>query len=58
MDYEFLIKQKITELQDTLNELKQVYSFYLRKEDFASLDNISRQMYRNKYAIDILKNLL
>lgn len=58
MDYEFLINQKISELEDTLSQLKQVYSFYLKKEDYSSLDNITRQMYRNKYAIDILKDLL
>lgn len=58
MDYEFLINQKIQELQDSINELSEMYKYYMKCKDFASLDNISRQLYRNKYALDILKDLL
>lgn len=58
MDYEFLIKQKISELQDSINELNQMYIYYMKKKDYSSLDNISRQLYRNKYALDILNDLL
>lgn len=58
MDYEFLIKQKISELEDTINELNQMYIYYIKKKDYSSLDNISRQLYRNKYALDILNDLL
>lgn len=54
---EFLINQKIEELEDTINELTQMYNYYIKKRDFASLDNISRQLYRNKYALDILKEI-
>lgn len=58
MDYKFLIEQKIKELEDSINELTTMYSYYIKKNDFASLDNISRQLYRNKYTLDILKDLL
>lgn len=58
MDYKFLIKQKISELQDSINELNQMYIYYMKKKDYSSLDNISRQLYRNKYALDILNDLL
>lgn len=58
MDYEFLIKQKINELEDVLNELTSMCTYYIKKNDFVSLDNISRQLYRNKYALDILKKML
>lgn len=55
---EFLVKQKIDELENTIKELSSMYSFYLKKQDYASLDNISRQLYRNKYALDILKEIV
>lgn len=55
---EFLVKQKIDELENTIKELSSMYSFYLKKQDYASLDNISRQLYRNKYALDILKEII
>ena len=55
---EFLVNQKIKELEDTIEELSRMYSFYLKKRDFVSLDNISRQLYRTQYALDILKSLL
>lgn len=58
MDYKFLIEQKISELKDTINELNQMYVYYMKKQDYLSLDNISRQLYRNKYALDILNDLL
>lgn len=58
MDYEFLIKQKINELEDTMNDLMDLYKYYLKKKDFKSLDNISRQLYRNQYTLDILNSLL
>lgn len=58
MDYKFLIEQKISELKDTINELNQMYVYYMKKQDYSSLDNISRQLYRNKYALDILNDLL
>lgn len=58
MDYKFLIEQKISELQDSINELNQMYVYYMKKKDYSSLDNISRQLYRNKYALDILNDLL
>ena len=58
MDYKFLIEQKISELQDSINELNQMYIYYMKKKDYSSLDNISRQLYRNKYALDILNDLL
>lgn len=54
---EFLITQKIKELEDTIDELSKMYVFYLKKKDFASLDNISRQLYRNQYALNILKEI-
>lgn len=54
---EFLVNQKIKELEDTIEELSKMYSYYLKKQDFASLDNISRQLYRNKFALDILKEI-
>lgn len=57
MGYEFSIKTKIKELEEMNQELSTMYSFYLKKHDYASLDNITRQLYRNKYAIDILKDL-
>lgn len=55
---EFLINQKIEELEDKNNELSKMYSFYLKKKDYLSLDNISRQLYRNQYAINILKEII
>ena len=58
MDYKFLIEQKISELEDAINELNQMYIYYMKKKDYSSLDNISRQLYRNKYALDILKKML
>lgn len=58
MDYKFLIEQKISELEDAINELNQMYIYYIKKKDYSSLDNISRQLYRNKYALDILNDLL
>lgn len=58
MDYKFLIEQKISELEDAINELNQMYIYYIKKHDYSSLDNISRQLYRNKYTLDILKDLL
>lgn len=54
---EFLVKQKIDELENIIKELSSMYSFYLKKQDYVSLDNISRQLYRNKYALDILKEI-
>ena len=58
MDYKFLIEMKISELEDSINELNLMYSYYIKKQDYSSLDNVSRQLYRNKYALDILKDLL
>ena len=58
MDYEFLIKQKIAELEDTIIDLIDLSKYYLKKKDFKSLDNISRQLYRTQYALDILNSLL
>ena len=58
MDYKFLIEMKISELEDSINELNLMYSYYMKKQDYSSLDNVSRQLYRNKYALDILKDLL
>lgn len=58
MDYKFLIEQKKSELEDSINELNQMYIYYMKKKDYSSLDNISRQLYRNKYALDILNDLL
>lgn len=58
MDYKFLIKQKISELEDSNNELNNMYIYYIKKQDYSSLDNISRQLYRNKYTLDILNDLL
>lgn len=55
---EFLVKQKIDELENIIKELSSMYSFYLKKQDYVSLDNISRQLYRNKYALDILKEII
>lgn len=58
MDYKFLIEMKISELEDSINELNSMYIYYMKKKDYSSLDNISRQLYRNKYALDILNDLL
>ena len=58
MGYEFAINQKIEELEDANEELSQMYTYYLKHKDYASLDNVSRQLYRNKFAIDILKDLV
>lgn len=58
MDYKFLIEMKISELEDSMNELNQMYIYYMKKQDYSSLDNVSRQLYRNKYALDILIDLL
>ena len=58
MDYKFLIEMKISELEDSINELNSMYVYYMKKKDYSSLDNISRQLYRNKYALDILNDLL
>lgn len=58
MNYEFLINKKIEDLEDAIQVLSKMYTYYLKKQDFASLDNISRQLYRNKYALDILKELV
>jgi len=58
MDYKFLIEMKINELKDSMNELNQMYIYYMKKQDYSSLDNVSRQLYRNKYALDILNDLL
>lgn len=55
--YEFLLNKKIEELEDIIKELSTMYIYYLKKKDFKSLDNISRQLYRNQYAIDILKEI-
>lgn len=54
---EFLINKKIEDLEDAIQVLSKMYTYYLKKRDFASLDNISRQLYRNKYALDILKEI-
>ncbi len=58
MDYKFLIEMKISELKDNINELSSMYLYYMKKQDYSSLDNVSRQLYRNKYALDILKDLI
>lgn len=58
MDYKFLIEMKISELEDNINELSSMYLYYMKKQDYSSLDNVSRQLYRNKYALDILKDLI
>ena len=58
MGYEFMINQKIEELEDANEELSQMSKYYLKRKDYVSLDNISRQLYRNKFAIDILKDLV
>lgn len=55
--YEFLLNKKIEELEDIIKELSTMYIYYLKKKDFKSLDNISRQLYRNQYAVDILKEI-
>lgn len=55
---EYIINQKIEELEETIKELKKMASYYLKKDDYTSLENIARQLYRNKYTLDIFKKIL
>ena len=58
MSYEQLIKNKIEELEQMQKELKKMYAYYIKMDMILSLDNITKQLYRNEFAIKILKEII
>ena len=58
MSYEELIKNKIEELEQMQEELKKMYSYFIKHDMILSLDNITKQLYRNEFTINILKEIL
>lgn len=58
MNYEELIKNKIQELEQMQIELKKMYSYFIKQDLILSLDNITKQLYRNEFTIKILKEII
>lgn len=58
MTYEELIKNKITELEQMQIELKKMYTYYIKFDMILSLENITKQLYRNEFTINVLKEIL
>lgn len=58
MTYEELIKNKITELEQMQKELKKMYTYYIKMDMILSLENITKQLYRNEFTINVLKEIL
>lgn len=58
MSYEELIKNKIEELEQMQVELKKMYSYFIKQDMILSLDNITKQLYRNEFTINVLKEIL
>jgi hypothetical protein len=58
MSYEELIKNKITELEQMQKELKKMYTYYIKMDMILSLENITKQLYRNEFTINVLKEIL
>ena len=58
MSYEQLIKNKIEELEQMQEELKKMYTYFIKRDMILSLDNITKQLYRNEFAIKILKEII
>ena len=58
MSYEKLIKNKITELEQMQIELKKMYTYYIKFDMILSLENITKQLYRNEFTINVLKEIL
>ena len=58
MTYEELIKNKIQELEQMQIELKKMYSYFIKQDMILSLDNITKQLYRNEFTIKILKEII
>lgn len=58
MTYEELIKNKIEELEQMQIELKKMYSYFIKQDMILSLDNITKQLYRNEFTINVLKEIL
>ena len=52
MTYEELIKNKIQELEQMQIELKKMYSYFIKQDMILSLDNITKQLYRNEFTIN------
>lgn len=58
MTYEELIKNKIEELEQMQKELKKMYTYYIKFDMILSLENITKQLYRNEFTINVLKEIL
>ena len=58
MSYEELIKNKIEELEQMQKELKKMYTYYIKMDMILSLENITKQLYRNEFTINVLKEIL
>ena len=58
MTYEELIKNKIEELEQMQEELKKMYTYFIKRDMILSLENITKQLYRNEFAIKILKEII
>jgi hypothetical protein len=58
MSYEELINNKITELEQMQKELKKMYTYYIKMDMILSLENITKQLYRNEFTINVLKEIL
>lgn len=58
MTYEELIKNKIEELEQMQIELKKMYTYYIKFDMILSLENITKQLYRNEFTINVLKEIL
>lgn len=58
MTYEELIKNKIEELEQMQKELKKMYTYYIKMDMILSLENITKQLYRNEFTINVLKEIL
>lgn len=58
MTYEKLIKNKIEELEQMQKELKKIYAYYIKMDMILSLENITKQLYRNEFTINVLKEIL
>lgn len=58
MTCEELIKNKIEELEQMQIELKKMYTYYIKFDMILSLENITKQLYRNEFTINVLKEIL
>ena len=58
MTYEELIKNKIEELEQMQEELKKMYTYFIKRDMILSLENITKQLYRNEFTIKILKEII